>query len=141
MTAAEQTEAAGARFPSPFEVSIPADCEGWEEMYAYHTLFAEDRRAADEARFWFQDGVHGPEPVHPFDCVWWDYGMAACAVTNLLQLRRNPLATERGVKNRHETAREPDSDEPLAASDGCVDTERHEPARVAADMESNKDLK
>jgi pyruvate,water dikinase len=64
-------------FPSPFEIPIPPGCEGWEEMYAYHTLFADDRREVDEARFWFQDGVHGPEPLHPFDCVWWDYGVPA----------------------------------------------------------------
>jgi len=28
-------------FPNPFDVPIPAECEGWEEMYAYHTLFAQ----------------------------------------------------------------------------------------------------
>jgi pyruvate,water dikinase len=64
-------------FPSPFEIPVPPGGDGWEELYAYHTLFSEDRREADEARFWFQDGVHGPEPVHPFDCVWWDYGLPA----------------------------------------------------------------
>jgi pyruvate, water dikinase len=64
-------------FPSPFEIPVPPGCEGWEEMYAYHTLFAGDRRSMDETRFWFQDGVHSPEPLHPFDCVWWDYGIAA----------------------------------------------------------------
>jgi pyruvate,water dikinase len=64
-------------FPSPFEIPVPPGGEGWEELYAYHSLFSEDRREADEARFWFQDGVHGPEPVHPFDCVWWDYAVPA----------------------------------------------------------------
>jgi pyruvate,water dikinase len=64
-------------FPSPFEVSIPPGCEGWEEMYAYHSLFAEERRAFDEARFWFRDAMHGPEPFCPFDCVWFDYAIPA----------------------------------------------------------------
>jgi phosphohistidine swiveling domain-containing protein len=64
-------------FPSPFEIPVPRGGDGWEELYAYHALFSEDRREADEARFWFQDGVHGPEPVHPFDCVWWDYAVPA----------------------------------------------------------------
>ena len=49
-------------FPSPFEVPIPPGCEGWEEMYPYHALFSEDRRAFEESRFWFQDGMHYPEP-------------------------------------------------------------------------------
>jgi pyruvate,water dikinase len=59
------------------EVSIPQSCEGWEEMYAYHTLFSEGRRAFDEGRFWFQDAVHSPEPFCPFDCVWFDYAIPA----------------------------------------------------------------
>ena len=49
-------------FPSPFEVPIPPGCEGWQEMYPYHMAFSDDRRAFDESRFWFQDGVHYAEP-------------------------------------------------------------------------------
>ncbi|PWU25455.1 MAG: PEP-utilizing protein mobile subunit [Candidatus Rokuibacteriota bacterium] len=64
-------------FPSPFEVPIPTSCEGWEEMYAYHVVFSEDRRARDEERFWFRDALHGPEPLCPFDSVWWDYAIPA----------------------------------------------------------------
>ena len=55
-------------FPSPFECSPPG-CEGWEEMYPRHALFHDDRRVFDEGRFWFQDGMHWPEPIHPFDAV------------------------------------------------------------------------
>jgi phosphohistidine swiveling domain-containing protein len=54
--------------PSPFECSPPG-CEGWEEMYPRHALFHDDRRGFDEARFWFQDGMHWPDPVRPFDAV------------------------------------------------------------------------
>ena len=43
-------------------------------MYAYHTLFSEDRRSFDDGRFWFQDALHSPEPFCPFDVVWFDYG-------------------------------------------------------------------
>ena len=42
------TPATRRGFPSPFEVPIPAGCEGWEEMYPYHAVFSEDRRAFDE---------------------------------------------------------------------------------------------
>jgi pyruvate,water dikinase len=47
-------------------------------MYAYHTPFSEDRRTADEKRFWFQDALHYAEPFHPFDAVTFlDYGTTA----------------------------------------------------------------
>ena len=68
--------------PSPLEVAIPSECKGWEELYPYHAVFSEDRRAFDESRLWFQDSLHGPEPVHPFDFVWWDYGVAAMNQAN-----------------------------------------------------------
>jgi pyruvate,water dikinase len=64
-------------FPSPHDVPIPPECEGWEEMYAYHVVFSEERRSSDEARFWFHDAVHTPEPFCPFDSVWFDYAVAA----------------------------------------------------------------
>jgi pyruvate,water dikinase len=60
---------------SPFEVQIPAGCEGWEEMYPYHLLFSEDRRAFDESRFWFQDSLHWPEPFCPFDALQVDFAL------------------------------------------------------------------
>ena len=63
--AGKRTEAAGRRFPSPSDVSHPAGCEGWEEMYPYHALFSEDRREFDESRFWFQDGVALPRALLP----------------------------------------------------------------------------
>ena len=30
-------------FPSPFEISTPPGCEGWEELYPHYALFAEER--------------------------------------------------------------------------------------------------
>jgi pyruvate, water dikinase len=58
-----------ARFPSPLDVPIPAECEGWEEFYSYDLVFSEDRRTFDEGRFWFQDALHFAEPYHPFDSI------------------------------------------------------------------------
>jgi pyruvate,water dikinase len=46
-------------------------------MYPYHTVFSEDRRAFDEARFWFQDSLHWPEPFYPFDALQLDFGVVA----------------------------------------------------------------
>ena len=68
---------AAARFPSPFEVQIPQACQGWEEMYACHAVFGEDRRGFEEGRFWFQDGLHAAEPLYPFDSIAFEYAMVA----------------------------------------------------------------
>ncbi|ACZ40230.1 PEP-utilizing enzyme [Sphaerobacter thermophilus] len=57
------------RFPSPFEVPTPAGAEGWQEMYPYYVLFSEDRRADEENRLWFYNGMHFPEPITPFDII------------------------------------------------------------------------
>ena len=56
-------------FLSPFEVPTPEGCEGWESMFPYYALFSEERRASEEARGWFRDGMHFPEPMFPFDFV------------------------------------------------------------------------
>jgi pyruvate, water dikinase len=65
------------RFLSPFDVAVPADCAGWEEMYPYHALFGDDRRAFDEERFWFIEGIHMPEPLYPFDAMTFDSAVVA----------------------------------------------------------------
>ena len=65
-------------FPSPFDVSIPAACAGWEEMYAQHALVSEERRDFEEGRFWFQGAVHASEPFYPFDAIVLDYIVVAC---------------------------------------------------------------
>ncbi len=67
-------------FQSPSEVPSPPGGEGWEEMYPYHLLFSADRRDFDEDRFWFQDSLHWPEPLRPFDAV-----VVECAVVALNQ--------------------------------------------------------
>src|SRR6185312_11330215 len=54
---------------SPFEVPAPDGCEGWEAMYPYYALFSEERRESEEARGWFRDGMHFPEPMFPFDFI------------------------------------------------------------------------
>jgi pyruvate,water dikinase len=63
------------RFPSPFDVPAPPGAEGWPELYNWYHLFGADRRAVDEQRFWFQDGLHHPAVMHPYDEIqcecWW----------------------------------------------------------------------
>lgn len=57
------------RFPSPFEVTTPPGAEGWERMYPYYLLFSEDNRAYEDSQLWFQDGMHHPEVLYPFDTI------------------------------------------------------------------------
>ena len=63
------------RFPSPFEVPTPEGAEGWEQLYNWYHLFGDDRRDLDEQRFWFQDRLHHPGVLHPYDEIqcecWW----------------------------------------------------------------------
>jgi phosphohistidine swiveling domain-containing protein len=54
-------------FPSPFDISTPPGCEGWEEMYPHYALFSEERREADENRLWFWNSMHFPVPMPAFD--------------------------------------------------------------------------
>lgn len=62
-------------FPSPFEVKTPSGAEGWESMYNWYHMFGEDRREADEQKFWFQDALHHPYVQYPYDEIqcecWW----------------------------------------------------------------------
>jgi len=58
-----------AGFASPFDVPTPPGAEGWEEMYPYYLLFDDARRDEDDARFWFYNGMHFPEPMPAFDMI------------------------------------------------------------------------
>jgi pyruvate,water dikinase len=57
------------RFPSPFDIATPPGAEGWERMYPYYLLFSEDNRAYEDGQLWFQDGMHHPEVLYPFDTI------------------------------------------------------------------------
>jgi len=76
-TSGEASTGVKRGFPNPLEVPIPPACEGWEDLFPFHMPFTEDRRANDEDRFWFQDGVHFGEPLYPFDAVVTDYAVVA----------------------------------------------------------------
>ncbi|MGC8491999.1 MAG: PEP-utilizing enzyme [Syntrophobacteraceae bacterium] len=61
------------KFPSPHEIETIPGTEGWERMYPYHYLFSthnEERKTYEENMFWFNDGLHYPEPMYPFDIIW-----------------------------------------------------------------------
>ncbi len=68
------------KFPSPFDVPVPPGAEGWEQLYNYSLVFSEDRREYEENTFWFQDGVHWPTVLTP-----WDATFAIFAIAGLSQ--------------------------------------------------------
>jgi pyruvate,water dikinase len=53
------------RFPLPEEVKVPKGAENWPDLYAYLGLFS--RQKGDYGRFWFQDNLHFPLPLTPFE--------------------------------------------------------------------------
>ena len=55
------------RFPDPHEYEIPAELEGWEDMYPSHYQFSQDRAEWEKAQFWYLDKIHAPEPMPPLD--------------------------------------------------------------------------
>lgn len=58
-----------SRFPSPFDVPTPDGAEGWQRMYPYYLLFSDENREYEDATLWFQDGMHHPEVLYPFDTI------------------------------------------------------------------------
>jgi pyruvate, water dikinase len=70
------------RLPSPFELAPPPGAEGWEELYTYSSLFSEGRREYEEGMFWFQDGVHWPTPLPPWDATFFEYAIATLSQYN-----------------------------------------------------------
>ncbi|MDA4128580.1 MAG: PEP-utilizing enzyme [Thaumarchaeota archaeon] len=53
------------RFPLPEEVEVPKGAEKWKDLYPYLGVFS--RQKGDYGRFWFQDNLHFPLPLTPFE--------------------------------------------------------------------------
>jgi pyruvate,water dikinase len=70
------------RFPSPFDIETPPGAEGWERLYAYSSLFSAERRDYEEGGFWFQDGVHWPEALSPWDAALFEMAISALGQYN-----------------------------------------------------------
>ncbi len=85
------------RFPSPFEMPTPPGAEGWQDLYAYSSVFSEDRREYEESQFWFMDGVHSPEAIPPWDATIVEYALIALSQYNT---RHYVIPPARGVDLR-----------------------------------------
>jgi len=57
------------RFPFAGELDLPAELDGWEEMYPEYFQFelSEDRTDYERGRFWFWDKKDTTEPLMPWD--------------------------------------------------------------------------
>ena len=69
-------------FASPFDVPAPPGGARWRDLYTYSLPFAEHRREADEAAFWFRDTIHFPRPLRPFDAAFVQYSSIALGQAN-----------------------------------------------------------
>ena len=85
------------RFPSPFEMNTPPGAEGWQELYAYSTVFSEDRRELEDSMFWFMDGVHTPEVIEPWDATIVEFALISLSQYNT---RHYVIPPARGVDIR-----------------------------------------
>ena len=72
----------GPRLPSPFELETPPGAEGWERLYTYSSLFSDGRREYEASTFWFQDSVHWPKPLPPWDATFFEYALATLSQYN-----------------------------------------------------------
>ncbi len=78
------------RFPGPYDVPTPEGAEGWEELYLYSSLFQPSRREREESVFWFQDGVHWPEALTPWEATLVEFSLASLSQYNSRHLQVPP---------------------------------------------------
>jgi pyruvate, water dikinase len=58
-----------ARFPYFSEAPVPDGAEGWQSMYPYFLVPAEETREEENSRLWFADTMHWSRGAHPFDSI------------------------------------------------------------------------
>jgi pyruvate,water dikinase len=73
-------------FPLPSEITAPSGAEGWQELYSYSSTFSAERRDYEDSMFWFQDGVHWPKALLP-----WDASLMELAIMALSQYNTRHL--------------------------------------------------
>ena len=61
-------------FPSPFEISVPPGCEGWEELYPHYQQFARSTAPSRRAASGFRTRCTPRSRLYPFDAVLLEFG-------------------------------------------------------------------
>jgi len=75
-----------AGFPLPSEITTPPGAEGWQELYSYSSTCSPARAEYEDSMFWFQDGVHWPKALLP-----WDASLMEVAIMSLSQYNTRHL--------------------------------------------------
>ena len=81
-------------FPLPSSLQIVPGTEGAQAAYPYYMQFGPE----DDARFWFYNSMHFPEPMHAFDSV---TGEAAYCALGAANTRVQVLPTTKGIDERY----------------------------------------
>jgi pyruvate, water dikinase len=77
--------AAKTRFSSPYDQKAPAGAEGWQELYPYFLVFQENLREREDAKFFFCDSQHWPNPFRPFDAMTVEFAVKCLGQYNTRQ--------------------------------------------------------
>jgi pyruvate, water dikinase len=85
------TESRG--FPLPSSLQVVPGTERAQAAYPYYMQFGPE----DDARFWFYNSMHFPEPMHAFDSV---TGEAAYCALGAANTRVHVLPTTKGIDER-----------------------------------------
>lgn len=80
-------------FPLPSSLKVVPGTEAAQAAYPYYTQFHE----GDDARFWFYNSMHFPEPMHHFDMI---TAEAAYCALGSFNTRVHVLPTTKGIDHR-----------------------------------------
>ncbi|HZV57847.1 MAG TPA: PEP-utilizing enzyme [Sphingobium sp.] len=81
------------QFPLPSSLKVVPGTEAAQAAYPYYTQFVPE----DDARFWFYNSMHFPEPMHHFDMV---TAEAAYCALGAFNTRVHVLPTTKGIDHR-----------------------------------------
>ena len=88
-----QSPTAARGFPLPSSLTVVPGTEAAQAAYPYYMQFT----AADDARFWFYNSMHFPEPMSAFDMVTAEAAYCALGAANT---RVHCLPTTLGIDYR-----------------------------------------
>lgn len=77
-------------FPSAYDLHAPKGGEDWRSLYPYYMQFQDNRRAEEDAKFWFCDSQHWPNPFKPFDAVTVEFAVKCLGQYNTRHLMVPP---------------------------------------------------
>ena len=77
-------------FPSAYDLKAPKGAEGWRDLYPYYLTFQDNLRDKEDAKFWFCDSQHWPNPFKPFDAVTVEFAVKCLGQYNTRHLMVPP---------------------------------------------------